>query len=114
VAGDVSLGALKVYADEPATFDAASEERLRLFAAQSAIFVANLRTRDRAERLSERMREAIRTRDAVNMAKGVLMGRNALDEDTAFRALLARAQQEGTSVARTAQALVESAVRRGR
>src|SRR5215218_920037 len=42
VAGDMSLGALKVYADEPGTFDAASEQRLALFAAPSAIFVSNL------------------------------------------------------------------------
>lgn len=114
VAGDTSLGAMKVYADEPGTFDAAAEQRLRLFAAQSAIFVANLRTRERAERLSDGMRQAIRGRDAVSMAKGLLMGRNAVDEETAFRALLARAQQDGTSVAGAAQALVESAVRRGR
>ncbi|MCW2700651.1 MAG: hypothetical protein JWQ45_2186 [Blastococcus sp.] len=114
VAGDISVGALKVYADEPGTFDAAGEERLRLFAAQSAIFVANLQTRERAERLSDGMRKAIRGRDLISMAKGLLMGRNAVDEDTAFRALLARAQQEGTSVTQTAQAVVESAVRRGR
>jgi GAF domain-containing protein len=114
VAGDVSVGALKVYAEEPGTFDAAAEQRLRLFAAQSAIFVANLRTRERAERLSDGMREAIRGRDAISMAKGLLMGRDAVDEEAAFRALLARAEKEGTSVARTAQVLVDSAVRRGR
>jgi GAF domain-containing protein len=114
VAGDISLGALKVYADEPGTFGADGEQRLLLFAAQSAIFVANLQTRERAQRCSDAMRQAIRGRDSINMAKGLLMGRNAVDEDTAFRALLARAEQEGTSVTRTAQALVESAVRRGR
>jgi GAF domain-containing protein len=114
VAGDVSVGALKVYCDEPDTFDTAGEQRLILFAAQSAIFVANLQTRTRAERLSDGMRRAIRGRDLISMAKGLLMGRNAVDEDTAFRALLARAEQEGTSVTQTAQAVVESAVRRGR
>jgi GAF domain-containing protein len=114
VAGDASLGALKVYADEPGTFDAAAEHRLRLFAAQSAIFVAHLRTQERAERLSDAMRNAIRGRDAISMAKGLLMGRDAVDEETAFRSLLARAHQDGTSLARAAQAVVQSAVRRGR
>jgi hypothetical protein len=42
------------------------------------------------------------------------MGRNAVDEDTAFRLLLSRAEQEGSTVPRAAQALIESAVRRGR
>jgi GAF domain-containing protein len=114
VAGDVPLGALKVYAEEPGTFDADAEHRLRLFAAQAAIFVSNLQTHERAERLSEGMRQAIRGRDSISMAKGLLMGRNGVDEDTAFRLLLARAEQEDTSVARTAQALIESAGRRGR
>ena len=34
------------------------------------------------------MREAFRTRDLVCMAKGVLMGRHAVDEATAFGMLL--------------------------
>jgi hypothetical protein len=42
------------------------------------------------------------------------MGRNAVDQDTAFGMLLARAAQDGTSLAATAQAIVDSAVRRGR
>jgi len=114
VAGDLSLGALKVYADEPGTFDQAAEQRLHLFAAQAAIFVSNLQTQQRAERLSEAMRQTIRSRDAISMAKGLLMGRNAVDEETAFRILLSRAEQDGTTVPRAAQALIESAVRRGR
>jgi GAF domain-containing protein len=114
VAGQVSLGALKVYAEEAGAFDAAGQQRLLLFAAQSAIFVANLRTQQRAERLSDGMRQAIHGRDAISMAKGLLMGRHAVDQNTAFRMLLARAEQEGTSVARTAQVLVEAAARRSR
>src|SRR3712207_2097246 len=47
VAADRSLGAIKVYADRPGTFDAHSEGLLRLFAAQAAIFVANLQSRER-------------------------------------------------------------------
>jgi GAF domain-containing protein len=114
IAGDSSLGAIKVYAEEPAAFDAHSEHVLTLFSAQAAILVANLRHQERAKRLSTSMREAFRGRDLVSMAKGVLMGRNAVDEDTAFGMLLARGQQEGISVAEAAQAVVDSAVRRRR
>ncbi len=114
VAGDVSLGAMKVYADQPGTFDAASEQRLLLFAAQSAIFVSQLQTSERAEQLSDGMRQAIRGRDEISMAKGLLMGRNGVDEETAFRVLLSRSEQDGTTVTRAAQVLVDSAVRRGR
>src|SRR3954447_26594604 len=37
VVGDGSLGALKVYADQPGTFDAESGQRLALFSAQAAV-----------------------------------------------------------------------------
>jgi AmiR/NasT family two-component response regulator len=114
VAGDVSLGALKVYAEDPGTFDADAERRLRLFATQAAIFVSNLQTHERAERLSEGMRQAIRGRDSISMAKGLLMGRNGVDEDTALGMLLARAEQDGSTVAEAAQAVVASTVRRRR
>jgi GAF domain-containing protein len=114
VAGDVCLGAIKVYADEPGTFDTRGEQLLSLFSAQAAVLVANVQSYHRAKRLSEGMREAIHDRDAVNMAKGVLMARSNLDEEAAIGILLQRARQDGTTIGQAAQAVVESAVRRGR
>jgi GAF domain-containing protein len=114
VAADTSLGAIKVYADRPATFDARSEHLLTLFAAHAAILVANVQSHAKATRLSEGMRGAFRDRDLLSTAKGVLMGRNAVDESTALGILLARCQREGTTVAQAAQAVVDSAVRRRR
>jgi AmiR/NasT family two-component response regulator len=76
--------------------------------------VANVQSYHRAKRLSEGMREAIHDRDAVNMAKGVLMARSNLDEEAAIGILLQRARQDGTTIGQAAQAVVESAVRRGR
>src|SRR3712207_7171123 len=49
---------------------------------------------------------------SVSMAKGVLMGREGADEDTAFTMLVARAGQNRTSLSDAARAVVESAVRR--
>jgi AmiR/NasT family two-component response regulator len=56
----------------------------------------------------------VHDRDVISMAKGVLMGRSAIDEDKAFGVLLARAEQEATSVAQAARAVIDSAVRRRR
>jgi GAF domain-containing protein len=113
-AGTQSLGAIKVYADRQGVFDARSEELLSLFAAQAAILVANVQSYDRAKRLSREMRDAFAGRDVVNTAKGVLMGRNAVDEDTALGMLLARAEQDGSTVAEAARAVVASTIRRRR
>ena len=114
VVGHQALGAMKVYADEPGTFDSASAQRLAMFAAQAAVLVANVQAFDRAKRLSAGMRQAVHDRDVISMAKGVLMGRSAVDEDTAFGVLLARAEQDGTTVTAAAQAVVDSVVRRRR
>jgi GAF domain-containing protein len=114
VAGDGSLGAIKVYAQEPGTFDAHSEHVLTLFSAQAAILVANMQTAERAKRLSEGMRAAIHGRDEVSLAKGVLMGRHAVDEDTAFGMLLGRSEADGNTLIEAARKTIGSVVRRGR
>jgi len=114
VVGDVSMGAIKVYADEAGTFDDHSEQLLTLFSAQAAMLVAHVETTERTRRLSDGLRQAIHGRDVISMAKGVLMGRHGVDEDTAFGMLLARCEQDGAPVADAARAIVESAVRRGR
>ena len=114
VAGDRSMGAIKVYAETPQVFDDHSAQLLALFSAQAAVLVANLQHQERAQRLSGGMREAFRTRDLVCTAKGVLMGRHAVDEATAFGMLLSRGQEGGISVAQAARTVVDSSVRRRR
>jgi GAF domain-containing protein len=114
VAGDRSLGAIKVYADESWAFDERDEQLLALFAAQAAMLVAHLQTSNRAGRLSDGLRQAIHSRDVISMAKGILMGRHAIDEDAAFGMLLSRCEQAGATVTEAALGIVDSAVRRRR
>ena len=114
VVGDRSLGAMKVYADEPRTFDAASEQRLALFSAQAAVLVANVRSYHQAKRLSDGMRQAVHDRDTISVAKGVLMARESVDEDIALRLLLARSERDGTTVAEAARSVIGAVARRRR
>ena len=114
VAGDTALGAMKLYARSPRAFDARSEHLLAMFAAQAAIFVANVQHAEAGRRLSEDLRAALRERDAVACARGVLMEREGVDEAGAFTLLAARAQQEGSALHASARALVEATARRRR
>ncbi|MGY1634689.1 GAF domain-containing protein [Geodermatophilus sp. SYSU D01186] len=114
VVGDTALGALKVYAEVPGTFDVQSEQLLWRFSAQAAILVANVQTHERARRLSEGLRAAIGTRDTVSMAKGVLMARHGVTEEVAFGMLLARSGEESGNLPEVARTVVGSAVRRRR
>ncbi len=114
VAGDASLGALKVYAEQPGTFDVSTERRLTMASAQAAILVANVQTRERARQLSTGLRQAVRTRDLVSTAKGVLMARHGVPEDVAFGILVSRSDEERRSLVDVARAVSDSAVRRRR
>jgi AmiR/NasT family two-component response regulator len=78
------------------------------------MLVAHLRTYDRSRRLSDELRKAIHDRDVVSIAKGILMGRHGVDEDAAFGMLVARCEQDGSTVAEAAFGIVDSAVRRRR
>ena len=114
VTGHGSLGAVKIYATQPRTFDERGERRLTLFAAQAAILVANVQSYERAQRLSEGLRQAIRTRDQVSIAKGILMTRHGVDEDTAMGMLIARSGEQRSPQREAGRHVPESAVRRRR
>jgi GAF domain-containing protein len=114
VAGDRSLGAVKVYAHLPGAFDRHAEHLLVMFAAQAAILLANVQSVDSAQRLSDGLKDALRSRDLIATAKGILMARDGIAEEAAFSVLVAGAQREHKTLREAAHCLVRSTVRRGR
>ncbi len=114
VAGDRTLGALKVYGDEPGVFSDRAAQLVTLAAAQAALLVTHVTARERARRASDELRATLSGRDLVNTAKGVLMARHGVGEEAALALLVSRAGTETGSVLETARAVVEAAVRRRR
>ena len=114
IAGGSSLGAIKVYAKEPSAFTERDEHLLTMFAAQAAILVANVQSYQNAQRLSDDLKDALRSRDLIAMAKGILMEREATDEETAFIMLASAAQREHKKLDDVGRALVQSTGRRRR
>ncbi|MET7992819.1 GAF and ANTAR domain-containing protein [Amycolatopsis sp. NPDC005232] len=111
VTGCRSFGALKVYAGRPHAFEERDRMLLTLFAAQAAVLVANVQAADAAGRLSTQLRSALRARDVVSMAVGVVMGRDHVPEEMAFLLLADDASRAHTPLQETAEAVVGSAVR---
>jgi GAF domain-containing protein len=101
------IGAIKVYSREPHAFGASAERALALFAEQAAIALANLRGYLDAKRLSLRLDEALHARDLIGTAKGILMERQHVDEETAFRLLRTASQQSNMKLRDLAAELVE-------
>jgi GAF domain-containing protein len=113
-AGGTSLGAIKVYATEPNAFTERDEHLLTMYAAQAAILLANVQSYHNAQRLSDDLKDALHSRDLISMAKGILMEREATDEETAFAMLVSAAQRERKKLHEVGRALVRSTVRRRR
>jgi GAF domain-containing protein len=112
VAGDTAVGAMKVYASRPRVFTDHDEYVLSMFAAQAAVLVTNMQAYDGALRLSEELRAALRRRDLLAMAKGIVIARDGADECTALTTLAAQAARHKATLHDTAAATVRSAVRR--
>ena len=110
VVGDESIGAIKVYSDQPANYRTHDERVMSLFADQAAILLANTQSLQQARRLSRHLTDALRGRDAIARATGVLMARGAADEDAAFIALTDGASRSGLTVEQLARELLAAVV----
>jgi GAF domain-containing protein len=112
VAGDEALGALKVYSRRPAAFDAHDEHLLTMFAAHSAVLLRHVRSYEDARQVSAALRASLRSRDVVNIAKGVLMAREGVDERAAFLLLSRRAARDGRPLRELAESIADTTARR--
>jgi GAF domain-containing protein len=109
-----AIGAIKVYADRPGVYDDFTEHVLERFAGQASILVANLHTLESTQKLRDDLKAALRTRDRIAMARGILADREHLTPDQAQRQLITLARREGRSLVQVADALVHSVLPRTR
>ena len=107
VRGD-SLGAVKVYARAEAAFTDRDERILALFAEKASVILANARSQEDARRLTDDLRQALRTRDVIGQAKGVLRERHHVDDATAFGMLAERSQRTNLKVRDLARQILTS------
>ena len=78
--GDEVVGALDLYATATDAFDDDARSMAAIFAAHAAMGLAGAKRR-------EQLHRAIETRDLIGRAKGIIMVRSGVDEDTAFALL---------------------------
>ena len=111
-AGDVCLGAMKVYADRAGAFEARAEQLLGLFTAPAAVLVANVQSQQDARRMSENLRTALDQRDVIALAKGTLMHSRNVDERGAFALLAAASARQNRALHEVARELIVATTRR--
>ena len=100
---DQLLGTLSFYGDQPDAFREGAEPIARLLATLSAVALADSFQRSRIER-------ALRNRDLIGQAKGILMTRHGVPADAAFELLRAHSQRTNSKLVAVAERVVETGV----
>src|SRR3712207_3313072 len=112
IAGDESIGAIKVYSRDVAAYDERGEHLLTLFAKQAAILLANMRSLQDAQQLSAQLKQALANRDVIGQAKGVLIAQGAAGEEAAFNMLVSASQRSNVKLHEVARQVVASHINR--
>lgn len=102
--------ALNIYSTEKNRFDEQGVELATTFAAYAGVALANMHLYEAQGRVAEQLQAAMRSRAAVEQAKGILMGQRGCSADEAFNALVALSQDSNRKLRDVAQALIEHSV----
>lgn len=103
---DRAIGAIKVYSTEVGAYDEKDEDLLRRFADHAAIFVAHVQTADAVERVSDRLKDTLRSREVIATARGMVMSQRRVDAEAAYRYLISRSDQERRPLRELAERMV--------
>jgi GAF domain-containing protein len=99
-----TLGSLNLYAQDAGSYTDEDRRRSVVLAALASLALNAMRL----EADSEGLHEALRSRDVIGQAKGVLMEREGLSEDDAFERLRQMSQAENRKLRDVADHLVET------
>jgi GAF domain-containing protein len=110
---DRAIGALNLYSRSSRGFDE-SHEIVELFGNQASIILANAEAYTSSELLNEQLREALRSREMIGQAKGILMEREGCSADEAFDVLRRASQNSNKKLRDIAKEVVSSAAREPR
>jgi anti-anti-sigma factor len=102
------VGALNIYSRGAKVFDRKAQETAAVFAQRASVILSDARVDVSETQMAIRFQEALRSRDVIALAKGVIMEREGVDEDAAFTALLRLALYSGAPLRRRAEEMVLS------
>jgi GAF domain-containing protein len=111
ITGSAPLGVLNIYGFEESAFDDDDHRVANAFAHQAATLLANAVAFMDKDELSAQLHAALETRDMIGAAKGIVMEREAVSMDEAFKLLVSISQDRNIKLRDVARQLVESAGR---
>lgn len=102
-----AIGALNLYSETEGNYVGLATAA-EVFAAQAAVVLANAQAYASAEQLNDNLRGALRTREIIGEAKGIVMERERVSEEEAFDILSRVSRQTNTKLHAVAQQVVDS------
>lgn len=102
------LGALNLYAWLPAAFGATDRAQGQLFATLAQLALDSAEERARGAEHAGHLNEALRTRELIGQAQGILMERERITSDQAFDVLRRASQHTNLKLRLVAERLIES------
>jgi GAF domain-containing protein len=101
-------GALNIYSRHSGAFAAPELELSSLFAVQASELLVKAAVDVSVEELSRQLQDALRGRDLISQARGVLMERHGVTADAAYTTLRRSSRQRSTSLRSRAEDIVAS------
>jgi anti-anti-sigma factor len=105
---DRPVGALNIYSHTPAAFTARDQELAAEFATESSLILGQAGLIVTDDQLSGRFQRALRTREVIAQAQGVLMERDGMAEHDAYSALRQFSRGSGRPLQERAEHVVFS------
>ena len=109
--GSTTLGALNLYSHDLNAFGAAEEHLARQVGEQAAATIANAQALAAATTLNEQLQEAMRTREMIGRATGIIMTRERCTAEEGFDILRRASQNTNRKLRDLAQEVCEAADR---
>ncbi len=107
---DRPVGALNIYSRTPSAFAAQDQRLAAKFAAEASTILTDSGVDASDDQRSERIQNALRSRELIAQAQGVMMERHGITEHDAYKALRIYSQRTGRSLRARAQDITASAV----
>jgi GAF domain-containing protein len=103
--GDGAIGALNLYSRR-ASFGTVQGEAAEALARQAAVTLANAQAYHQARELAQHLEKALKSRDVIGQAKGIIMERERCCADQAFDVLRAVSQARNVKLREVAELVV--------
>jgi anti-anti-sigma factor len=103
------VGALNIYSRTASTFDVKAQEAAAVFARKASVILSDAHAGVTDAQLAYRFQGALRSREIIAMAKGVLMERDGVSEGDAFATLLHHSLENGASLLGAANRVLSTA-----